>query len=157
VEDEVTLRRNRKAFDWATLLPRAMRAVSHVDLATTVLGQQMAGPILVAPTGGQQGVHADGDVEVHRGASAPGCTMAVSFVATFPLDQIAEAAPGPLWAQIYIHLNPARARERIDQAAALGCKAIVWTVDAQYSSLRERLRHGGNLGARPSSARDEEA
>jgi isopentenyl diphosphate isomerase/L-lactate dehydrogenase-like FMN-dependent dehydrogenase len=157
VEDEVTLRRNRKAFDWASLLPRAMRAVEHVDLSTTVLGQPMSCPILVAPTGGQQGVHAEGDVEMHRGASAAGCTMGVSFVATFPLEQIAEAAPGPMWAQIYIHLNPTRARERIDQAAALGCKAILWTVDAQYSSLRERLRHDANLGARSTSSRDEEA
>ena len=157
VADEVTLRRNRKAFDWATLLPRAMRAVEHVDLSTTVLGQQMSCPIVVAPTGGQQGVHAEGDVEMHRGASAAGCTMGVSFVATFPPDEIAAAAPGPLWQQIYIHLNPTRARERIDQAAALGYKAVVWTVDAQYSSLRERLRHDANLGARNSSPREERA
>jgi isopentenyl diphosphate isomerase/L-lactate dehydrogenase-like FMN-dependent dehydrogenase len=157
VEDEVTLRRNQKAFDWATLLPRAMRAVEHVDLATTVLGQEMTCPILVSPTGGQQGVHAEGDVEMHRGASAAGCTMGVSFVATFPLEQIAQAAPGPLWQQVYIHLNPIRARERIDQAAALGSKAVLWTVDAQYSSLRERLRHDANLGARSSSPREEEA
>jgi isopentenyl diphosphate isomerase/L-lactate dehydrogenase-like FMN-dependent dehydrogenase len=157
VEDEVTLRRNRKAFAWATLLPRAMRAVEHVDLSTTILGQEMSCPILVAPTGGQQGVHPEGDIEMHRGASAAGCTMGVSFVATFPLVQIALAAPGPMWAQIYVHLNPTRARERIDQATAMGCKAILWTVDAQYSSLRERLRHDANLGARSTSSRDDEA
>lgn len=157
VEDEVTLRRNRMAFDWATLLPRAMRAVERVDLATTILGQPMSCPILVAPTGGQQGVHAAGDVEMHRGASAAKCTMGVSFVATFTPEEIAAAGDGPLWQQIYIHLNPTRARERIDQAAALGYKAVLWTVDAQYSSLRERLRHDANLGARSSSPRDEAA
>ncbi|MEZ5394219.1 MAG: alpha-hydroxy acid oxidase [Bryobacterales bacterium] len=157
VEDEVTLRRNREAFDWATLLPNAMRAVEQVDLSTVVLGQPMRSPILVAPTGGQQGVHAEGDVEMHRGASAAGCTMGVSFVATFPLEQIVEAGEGALWQQIYIHLNPARARERVDQAEALGCKAIIWTVDAQYGSLRERLRHDANLGPRPSTPRDEAA
>jgi isopentenyl diphosphate isomerase/L-lactate dehydrogenase-like FMN-dependent dehydrogenase len=157
VEDEVTLRRNRKAFDWATLLPRAMRAVEHVDLSATVLGQPMSCPLLVAPTGGQVGVHPEGDVEMHRGASAAGCTMGVSFVATFPPEQIAAAAPGPLWQQIYIHLNPTRARERVDQAAALGYKAVLWTVDAQYSSLRERLRHDANLGARSASPREEQS
>ena len=157
VEDEVTLRRNRKAFDWATLLPRAMRAVEHVDLSTTVLGQEMSCPILVAPTGGQVGVHAQGDVEMHRGASAAGCAMGVSFVATFSPEEIAAAGDGPLWQQIYIHLNPTRARERVDQAAALGYKAVLWTVDAQYSSLRERLRHDANLGARNTSNREERA
>ena len=156
VEDEVTLRRNQKAFDWATLLPRAMRAVEHVDLSTTILGQEMHCPILVAPTGGQQGVHAEGDVEMHRGASVAGCTMGVSFVATFPFEQIAQAAPGPMWAQIYVHLNPQNARERIDLAASLGCKAILWTVDAQYSSLRERLRHDAHLGARSTPANETE-
>ena len=157
VEDEVTLRRNRKAFDWATLLPRAMRAVEHVDLSTTILGQPMNCPILVAPTGGQVGVHPEGDVEMHRGASAANCTMGVSFVATFPPDQIAAAADGPLWQQIYIHLNPTRARERVDQAAAQGYKAVLWTVDAQYSSLRERLRHDSNLGARNTSSREQQS
>ncbi len=157
VEDEVTLRRNRRAFDWATLLPRAMRAVEHVDLSTTVLGKRLECPIVVAPTGGQVGVHPQGDVEMHRGASPAGCTMGVSFVATFPPEEIASAAPGPLWQQIYIHLNPARARERVDQAAALGYKAVLWTVDAQYSSLRERLRHDANLGARSGSAREQSA
>lgn len=148
VEDEVALRRNRKAFDWITLQPRPLAAVTKVDLTTTILGQPMASPLLVAPTGGQQGVHSEGDVEMHRGASAARTTMCVSHVATFPLADIAAAATGPLWSQLYVHLNPTAARERIDQAGEVGCKAIVWTVDAQYTSLRERLRHGANLGER---------
>ena len=157
VEDEVALRRNIQAFDWATLQPRAMRAVESVDLSTAILGQKLDSPILVAPTGGQNGVHPEGDVEMHRGASAANCLMAVSFVATFPLDQIAKAAAGPLWAQLYVHLNQDRARERVDEAGAVGCKAIVWTVDAQYSSLRERLRHDRNLGARSDARADQAA
>lgn len=148
VEDEVTLRRNRKAFDWLSLQPRPLRPVEQVDLATSILGQPMASPLLVAPTGGQQGVHRDGDVEMHRGASAAKTTMCVSHVATFPIPEIAEAGEGDLWSQLYVHLNPTAARERILEAGAAGCKAIVWTVDAQYTSLRERLRHGVNLGER---------
>ena len=148
VEDEVTLRRNRKAFDWLTLQPRPLAAVRKVDLSTEIMGRPMASPILVAPTGGQAGVHSDGDVEMHRGASAAKATMCVSHVATYPLPEIAEAGDGELWSQLYVHLNPDGARERIDQAGAVGCKAIVWTVDAQYTSLRERLRHGANLGDR---------
>ena len=157
VEDEHTLRRNRRAFDWLTLLPRAFAPVADVDPSTELFGRRLDAPILVAPTGGQQGVHPEGDVEMHRGASAAKTLMAVSHVASFTLDEIAAAADGPLWSQLYVHLNPTGARERVDRAVAVGCKAIVWTVDAQYSSLRERLRHDAELGARASSSRDQES
>ncbi len=157
VEDEATLRRNRKAFDWLKLQPKPLAAVSRVDLRTEILGRPMASPILVAPTGGQQGVHSEGDVEMHRGASAANVTMCVSHVATFPLPEIASAAPGELWSQLYVHLNPSGARERVAEAGAVGCKAIVWTVDAQYTSLRERLRHGAALGQRAAQTGREEA
>ncbi len=148
VEDEVTLRRNQKAFDWVTLLPRNLRAVAKVDLSAQILGRPMKAPLLVAPTGGQAGVHPRGDVEMHQGASAAETTMCSSFVATFPLSEIAEAGDAPLWPQLYVHLNPTRVRERVDQAAAVGAQAVVWTVDAQYTSLRERLRHDLHLGQR---------
>lgn len=155
VEDEVALRRNREAFDWVTLLPRALPGVESVDLSTEILGQPMEAPIIVAPTGGQQGVHDEGDVEMHGGASAAKATMAVSHVATFPLDEVAAAGDGRLWSQLYIHRNPTNARIRVDQAGEVGAEAIVWTVDAQYSSLRERLRHDANLGSRNRSSRAE--
>lgn len=148
VEDEVTLRRNREAFNWISLIPNHLRGVAEVNLSTTILGHSMHAPILVAPTGGQAGVHPQGDVEMHRGASAARATMCSSFVATFPLSEIAASGDGPLWPQLYVHLNPTRVRERVDQAAAVGAQALVWTVDAQYSSLRERLRHDAALGQR---------
>ena len=156
VEDEVTLRRNREAFNWVSLIPNSLKAVADVDLSTEILGQPMAAPILVAPTGGQAGVHPQGDVEMHRGASGAEATMCCSFVATFPLSEIAASGDGPLWPQLYVHLNPTRVRERIDQAHAVGAKTLVWTVDAQYSSLRERLRHDANLGQR-SSQREQQS
>lgn len=157
VEDEFTLRRNRRAFDWATLVPRALHGVKAVDLSTEILGRPMASPILVAPTGGQSGVHPQGDVEMHRGASAAKVTMCVSHVAVFPLEKIAEAAEGPLWSQLYVHMDLGQARERVDQAVALGAEAIVWTVDAQYRSLRERLAHDANLTTPPSPEQQQSA
>ncbi len=145
VEDEVSLRRNRKAFDWVRLLPKRMAGVAHVDLSTQILGQPMKAPLLVAPTAGHLQLHPSGEMGTHRGATAAGVTMAVSHVSSQPFADVAKAADGPLWSQLYIHRNVVGAQERVIAAEAAGAKAIVWTVDGQFRSLRERLDHNANL------------
>ena len=79
--------------------------------------------------------------------------MVVSNQAGIPIDQIAAAAEGPIWQQLYIHRNRDAARERVSRAVDAGCGAICLTVDAQYSSLRERLRHDRHLSTRSGSSR----
>ena len=145
VEGEYTLRRNRKGFDWVTLIPRAVGGPGSVDLSTTVLGQRMPSPVFVSPTSGHQRLHREGELETHRGTTAAGVTMIVSNNSSFPTPEIALSAEGPLWQQLYIHRDPGAARERIDRAVDAGCLAVCLTVDAQYSSLRERLSHNRNL------------
>lgn len=147
VEAEYTLRRNRKAFEWATLIPRAMADVSSIDLSTEALGQPMASPILVAPTAGHQQLHPDGEKETHRGATAAGVTMVVSNNSSYRIEEIAPAAEGPLWAQLYVRRDRGRARGTVDRSLEAGCRAICLTVDTQYGSLRERLLHDSNLTA----------
>lgn len=156
VETEYTLRRNREAFNWVRLIPRRMTDVSSVDLSTEILGQRLDSPLLIAPTAGHQQLHPEGEKETHRGATAARVTMVVSSVSSFPLDQISAAAEGPLWFQLYVHQDLDLARERVERAVDAGCRAICWTVDAQYSSLRERLRHDRHLiwrGPAPSVSR----
>jgi isopentenyl diphosphate isomerase/L-lactate dehydrogenase-like FMN-dependent dehydrogenase len=69
-ESEFTLRRNREAFDWVKLVPRAVANVRSVDTATEVLGVKMKFPLLIAPSSGHGALHPDGEVGTHRGASA---------------------------------------------------------------------------------------
>jgi FMN-dependent dehydrogenase len=66
-EDEVTLRDNRAAFDRWRLLPRVLRGLVEVSTATTVLGQAIALPVLVAPTGLHRLAHTDGELATARG------------------------------------------------------------------------------------------
>src|ERR1700748_3830201 len=63
-EDERTLARNRAAFDRWALLPRALNDVSKVDASCTVLGQALAWPFLVGPTGMPGLFHPDGEIAV---------------------------------------------------------------------------------------------
>src|SRR5438034_7720921 len=60
--DEETLRSNREAFGRWRLLPRMMRAIAAVDPRTTVLGQEVSLPVLLAPVGLQRLAHPDGEL-----------------------------------------------------------------------------------------------
>jgi len=160
VEGEFTLRRNREAFDWVDLVPRALVNVSAIDPSTEVLGLKLAYPLMIAPSAGHGQLHPNGELDTHRGATAASNTpMIVSTVASFPIDKIAAAAAGPLWFQLYARDTDEGNRELVENAQAAGCRAIALTVDVQYTSHRERVLHNRNLtggvpaGALGSSAR----
>ena len=145
VESEFSLRRNREAFDWATLIPRAVADVRTIDTSLDLLGRPLDFPIFVAPTAAHAQLHNDGEQETYRGATAAGALMAVSNNSSFPLDTIAKAADGPLWAQVYVRRNPDTAHSRVDTAVDSGYLAICLTVDTQWNSARERLVHDTHL------------
>lgn len=153
VEGEYSLRRNRKAFDWVSILPRGMTHVESIDTSIAMFGRTMEYPLLVDPTAGHERLHPGGEPETHRGASAAETTMVVSNQAGFPIGEIAAAAEGPVWQQLYIHGKRDAARERVGRAEDAGCGAICLTVDGQYSSYRERMMHDRHLTSRRRGAR----
>jgi isopentenyl diphosphate isomerase/L-lactate dehydrogenase-like FMN-dependent dehydrogenase len=145
VDGEFTLRRNRQAFEWVELVPRAIADVSSVNASTEVLGLKMDYPIMVAPSAAHGQLHPDGELATHRGATAAGTPMIVSINASFPIDKIAAAAKGPMWWQLYARDTEDGNRELIERAQEAGCRAIVLTVDSHYLSLRPRAMHDRNL------------
>jgi isopentenyl diphosphate isomerase/L-lactate dehydrogenase-like FMN-dependent dehydrogenase len=142
--DEWTLRENRAAFERWAFRPRVLCDVSEISPATTVLGKQIAFPVLVAPVAYQQLYHPDGECATARGAAAAGAGMAVSTFSTRTHEEIAVAAPGLLqWCQLYVFRDRDFTREHLAGAAAAGCSAVVLTVDTPRLSQRERdLRVG---------------
>ena len=142
--DEWTLRENRTAFERWTFRPRVLCDVSEVSTATTVLGTQVALPVLVAPVAYQQVYHPDGDCATARAAAAVGAAMAVSTFCTRSHEEIAAAAPGLMqWCQLYVFRDRGVTREHLAEAAAAGCSAVVLTVDTPRLAQRERdLRVG---------------
>ena len=151
VEGEFTLRRNRQVFDWVQLVPKALAGAGPVQTATEILGAPMAFPILVAPSAGQGQLHPEGEMATHQGATAASnTTMIVSVNSSFPLEKTAAAAAGPLWYQHYprgpeVEDN----RDLLERAQALGCRAIVLTLDNQIGTgVRERTMHDRNLARR---------
>jgi 4-hydroxymandelate oxidase len=134
--DEVTLDQNRSAWRDITLRHRALVDVSRRDLSTTVLGQRVEFPALVAPTAFHKLAHPDGECATARGAA--GTIMILSTLSTMPVEDVIAAARGPVWFQLYVLRDRGITRELVERAVRAGCKALVLTVDAPVLGRRER-------------------
>lgn len=135
-EDEVTLRTNRAAFDRWRLLPRVLAGVHPVSTAATVLGQEIALPVLVAPSGRHRLCHDEGERATARGAKAAGTIYVMSTAATFDIEAIAAEA-GPWWFQLYVYRDREVTRDLVARAEAAGASALVVTVDVPQRGRRE--------------------
>jgi 4-hydroxymandelate oxidase len=136
--DEVTLRRNESVFDEIRLRYRVLRDVSERDLRTTVLGEEVDMPILVAPTAFHQLAHSDGEVATSRAAGKAGTIMILSTLSNCPIEEVTAASSGPVWFQLYVYKDRGVTRELIARAQEAGCRALVLTVDAPFLGSRER-------------------
>ena len=138
-DDEVSLADNEAAWQRLRLRPRVLRDVGRVDPSTTVLGQRVASPVLIAPTAYHRLAHDEGEAATARAAAATDTLMCVSTLATLSLEDVAAAAPGaPRWFQLYIRRDRAITEELVARAAAAGYSAIVLTVDTPVLGRRWR-------------------
>jgi isopentenyl diphosphate isomerase/L-lactate dehydrogenase-like FMN-dependent dehydrogenase len=136
--DEITLRENHTAYERIKLKPRVLRDISKRDLTTTVLGQTVSMPILVAPTAFHRMAHPEGEVATARAAGEAGTIMILSTLATSSIEEVLPAATGPVWFQLYVYKDRAATLSLVQRAESAGCKAIALTVDAQIWGRRER-------------------
>jgi len=142
-DDEVTLRANRTAFERIRLRPRVLVDVSAgaLNMRTTVLGTPVSMPILVAPTALHRMAHPEGECATAQGAGMANTLMIASTTATRSIEEIAQAASGPLWFQLYVYPSFQVAEKLVRRAEAAGYRAIVLTVDLPYLGNREKDRH----------------
>jgi 4-hydroxymandelate oxidase len=134
--DEVTLRANREAFGRWRLLPRVLTGPGGVSTATTVLGQPVALPVLIAPTGLHGQVHPDGELATARAAKAASTIYTLSSASNFAIEEVGPTA-GPWWFQLYVFKDRSITRELVERAEAAGASAIVLTVDVPKLGRRE--------------------
>ncbi|WP_018350602.1 alpha-hydroxy acid oxidase [Longispora albida] len=138
---ELTLAANDRAFSQIAFRPRVLVDVSVVDTATTLLGAAVPSPVVIAPTAYHQLCHPDG--EVATAAGARGNLYVVSIFSSQPLEEIARAATGPLWLQLYWLKDRGALAALAQRAEAAGFRALVLTVDAPRIGKRLRdLRNG---------------
>jgi len=146
--DEHTLHANRHAWDTIALLPRVLRPLAGGHTRCTLLGRELAHPILLAPVAYQCLAHPDGEIATAWAAAALGAGMVLSMQSSTTLEAVASAmvgdrSAGPLWLQLYLQHDRALVRELIVRAEAAGYEALVLTVDAPTSGVRDRERRAG--------------
>ena len=137
--DEWTLRENVAAFSRWTLRPRYLVDVSSVSTATTVLGEEISMPVLVAPTAMHRFARDEAERATARAAAAAGTIMCLSSVTTVPPAEVAAAAPGGRrWFQVYVFEDRGLTQALLDEAVGAGYSALVLTIDLPYLGRRER-------------------
>ncbi len=147
--DERTVTRNRAAFDRLLFRPRVLVDVSKREQATTVLGQRVATPVLVSPTGMAGLCWPKGEVAAARAAHEAGTIYTLSTHSSCSIEEVAAEAPGPLWFQLYVWQNRDLTRSFVERARAAGYRALVLTVDVPIISRRERdIRNGFTIPPR---------
>jgi 4-hydroxymandelate oxidase len=141
--DERTLTANERDWDRWVIRPRHLRASGSPDPSTEILGSPIDLPVLVAPWAFQGVVHPDGELGTVRGAAAAGTIAIVSSRTTRPLEEVAAAAPGPAWWQLYVFRDRAASEEMLGRVVAAGYAGICMTVDFPVSGIRHRdVRNG---------------
>jgi isopentenyl diphosphate isomerase/L-lactate dehydrogenase-like FMN-dependent dehydrogenase len=127
--DEVTLRAARAAWEERFLRYRVMADVSSRSLATTVLGQRLDFPVMVAPMAFQRLAHEDGEVATMRAAGRAGSGMILSTLATRSIEDVRGASDAPLWFQLYIYRDRGVSRElggaSVTCATAFTCQRTI--------------------------------
>ena len=136
--DEITIADNRRAFDDIALLPRVLRDVSERSLRTTLLSTPFSMPIGIAPTAMQRLAHTDGEIATARAAAKMEVPMILSTTSTIALEDVASVPGVSLWFQVYVYKDREVTRELAQRAAAVGCQALVLTIDTPYLGKRER-------------------
>ncbi len=136
-KDEITTQRNRSAFDAISLRPRFLRDVSERKLETTVLGTPISFPVMICPTGGHKIAHMDGECGTVRGAGMSKTLMMLSTSSHYSMEEVAQAASGPLWFQLY-HRGYEATQMLVQRAENAGYKAVVLTVDTPLPAPKER-------------------
>jgi isopentenyl diphosphate isomerase/L-lactate dehydrogenase-like FMN-dependent dehydrogenase len=135
--DEWTLRENVEGFRRWLLRPRVLADVGEPSTVTTVLGQEVSMPLLVAPVAFLRVAHPDGEVGMARAARDVGTAMCLSTMATATPSEVAATGVTRFF-QLYAFRDEGITRHLVEQARAEGFKALFLTVDAPALGRRER-------------------
>jgi len=136
---ERTVAANRAAFGRWQVWPRPLRDVSSRDLSIDFLGARRPTPLLLAPLGVMEMAHADADLAVARAAESLGIPYTLSNQASFPMEEVRDAAPGgSRLFQLYWSASDELNASLLRRAEASGCEAIVVTLDTHLLGWRTR-------------------
>ena len=167
--EETTMASNLADLGSIRLRQRVLRDVSERRLATTVLGDELSLPVVLAPVGLGGMFARRAEVQAVRAADRAGVPFCESTVSICGIEEVAAAAERPFWYQLYVMRDRSYAEDLMQRAQAVGCRVLVLTVDlavvgARYRDVRnglagalaptKRLARGLDLARHPTWVRD---
>lgn len=144
--DLQTLHDNRAAYSRRRIHYHVLRDVSHRSTACELFGLDLTMPILAAPTAFHRLADPEGEIATAKGVGQAGSLMTLSSLSTCQLEDVAAAASGPLWFQLYCNKDREFTRELVQRALKAGYRALVVTADTACWGIREAdIRNGFHL------------
>jgi L-lactate dehydrogenase (cytochrome) len=141
---EGTYRANEADFARILLRQRVAVNMENRSTRTTMVGQEVAMPVAIAPTGLTGMQHADGEILAARAAKKFGIPFTLSTMSICSIEDVAEGTGRhPFWFQLYVMRDRGFIESLIDRAKAAGCSALVLTLDLQIMGQRHKdIRNG---------------
>jgi L-lactate dehydrogenase (cytochrome) len=136
--NEETLRANRDDLARIKLRQRVLVDVDKRELSSTMVGEPVAFPIALAPTGLTGMQHVDGEILACKAAHAAGVQFTLSTMSICSIEDVAAATDKPFWFQLYVMRDRGFVRSLIERAAAAKCSALMLTADLQVQGQRHR-------------------
>ena len=130
-----SLEDNLAAFAEIGFAPHVAGLHAKRDLSTTVMGQELALPVLISPTG-VQAVHPDGELAVARAAAARGTALGLSSFGSKPVEEVVQCG-APTFFQLYWSGSRERIAARLERARAAGAAGVIVTLDWSFSHGRD--------------------
>ena len=140
---ESTYRANESDFQKIKLRQRVAVNMENRSTATQMIGQDVAMPVAIAPTGLTGMQHADGEILAAKAAKKFGVPFTLSTMSICSIEDVAKHAGEGFWFQLYVMKDRAFIERLIDRAKAANCKALVLTLDLQILGQRHKdLKNG---------------
>ena len=141
---EGTYRANSSDFQAIKLRQRVAVNMENRSTATTMIGQPVAMPVAIAPTGLTGMQHADGEIKAAKAAKKFGIPFTLSTMSICSIEDVAKETGGhPFWFQLYVMKDRDFIERLIDRAKAAKCSALVLTLDLQIIGQRHKdLKNG---------------
>ena len=140
---ESTYAANEADFARIKLRQRVAVNLENRSLKTRMLGQEVAMPVALAPTGNTGMVHADGEILAAKAAGAFGVPFTLSTMSICSIEDVARHVERPFWFQLYMMRDRAFIRSLIDRARQANCSALMLTLDLQVPGQRHKDRKNG--------------
>ena len=148
---EGTYRANEQDFQKIKLRQRVAVNMDGRSTRTTMIGQDVAMPVAIAPTGLTGMQHADGEILAAKAAKEFGIPFTLSTMSICSLEDIAEHTDRhPFWFQLYVMRDKAFMERLIDRAKAANCSALQLTLDLQILGQRHKdIKNGLSTPPKP--------